>query len=166
VKTFRMSSLGIKFLEKEEGCILHVYKDQAGKDTIGIGHLITKEEKERGSVVIAGIPISLSKKITQEQAESLLAQDLNTYEEVISSSVKVALMQYQIDALISFAFNIGVFGFTTSTLLKELNKYQYEKVPEEMKKWKKGTVNGKKVVLPVLVGRRKREGKLWISGEY
>jgi len=40
VKTFRMSSLGIKFLEKEEGCILHVYKDQAGKDTIGIGHLI------------------------------------------------------------------------------------------------------------------------------
>ena len=38
------SKHGAELLKELEGCILHIYHDSAGKPTIGIGHLLLKEE--------------------------------------------------------------------------------------------------------------------------
>ena len=48
-----------------------------------------------------------------------------------------------------------------STLLKVLNNSEYQKVPSEMKRWNKVTVNGEKVVSDGLMRRREAESLLF-----
>ena len=103
----KTSQKGIDLIKEFEGTVLKVYKDAVGLPTIGIGHLIKKGE--------------VFTTLTQQQAEELLAKDLKQFEEGVSTSVKVALTQNQFDALVSFAFNLGIGNLNSSTLLKKLN---------------------------------------------
>jgi lysozyme len=153
----RMSAKGLQALQKEEGCVLHVYRDQAGLPTIGIGHLLTKSERTSGKIVIGGVSVKYADGITQQQALDLLAQDLHPAEDAVRNSVKVQLSQNQFDALVSFTFNAGTGGFTNSTMLKLLNKGQYDAVPKQMARW----VYADGQVCDDLEERRAREAKLW-----
>jgi lysozyme len=152
-----MSSKGLVALKNEEGCVLHVYKDQAGLPTIGVGHLLTKAELSSGKIVINGTAIKYGDGITTQQAMDLLAQDLHPAEDAVRNGVKVSLSQNQFDALVSFTFNAGTGGFTNSTMLKLLNKGQYDAVPKQMARWV--YVDGQ--VCDDLEERRAREAKLW-----
>jgi lysozyme len=139
-------------LEQFEGLRLTAYKDSVGVLTIGYGHT--------GKDVVPGLTI------TQADADQLLASDLVEAENAVSRLVKVPLSDNQFGALVSFTFNVGTSAFAGSSLLKKLNAGDYEAEPAELAKWNKGTVNGKKVVLPGLTNRRAAEAGIWATGAH
>ncbi len=155
----QMSENGKKLLAQWEGVRLEVYKDSAGLDTIGVGHLLTKSERESGHIVINGQPAPYANGLTNEQVMDLLAQDLERFEKAVTDNVTVPLNQNQFDALVSFAFNVGVNAFRNSTLLRLLNQGKYDEVPAQLRRWNKA---GGRVVQG-LVNRREKEIALWSS---
>ena len=107
-------------------------------------------------------PDEFKRGITRERALELLQQDAGTAAGEISSSVTVHLTQPQLDALISFAFNVGTGAFRDSTLLKLLNGGDYGSVPAQLNRWTKASGQ----TLPGLVRRRTAEGALFAKGAY
>lgn len=145
-----VSALGVQLVKHFEGLYLKAYLCPAKVWTIGYGHTGLKHND--GTVKKGRV-------ITEEQAEALLMQDLNTkYAPDVRRLVKVPLEQHQFDALVSFHFNTGALG--RSTLLKKLNQMDKGGAALEFLKWTKG--GGK--VLPGLVRRRKAEQYLFNTG--
>jgi lysozyme len=149
------------FIISVEGSRLQVYKDSAGLDTIGVGHCLTQEEIMCGKIKIGEDYIDYENGLTEDQVKALLKADLHPRLICIEEWVMVPLKDYQKIALVSFAFNVGVGNFKESTLLDELNKGHYYRVPGELLRWVKITLNGKKVVNQGLVNRRWREVAMW-----
>ena len=114
----RMSDEGIVMLKALEGLRLRAYDDMSGRNvnpgdevqgtlTIGYGHTRTAE---------AGT------EITPEYAEELLREDIRTFEEGVGSLLHNNMQgttQSQFDALVSFAFNVGLSALGKSTLLRK-----------------------------------------------
>ena len=143
----RMSAAGLATVKEFEGLRLKAYKCPAAVWTIGYGHTSA-----------AGAPIvNPDLVITKDEAEEVLARDMEQYEEGVRKYVKVDLTQGQFDALVDFAYNAGVGALAKSTLLKKVNAEKFDEVPAEFMKWTKG--GGKE--LPGLVRRRRAEVKLW-----
>lgn len=137
----KTSQKGIELIKSFESCRLDSYKAVSTEKyyTIGYGHY-SPSVKENQT-------------ITKIQAEELLKHDLERFETAINNFVRVSLNQNQFDALISFAFNVGVNAFKNSTLLELINKKHFEQAKSEFKKWNKS--GG--VVLNGLIRRRKEE---------
>lgn len=144
----KLSDNGLRLLKEWEGCKLRTYRDAGGKLTIGVGHLITKEE------LIGG---KFNDGITEQEALDLLAADVIPAERSVNESVKVDLHQLEFDALVCFVFNVGTGAFKSSTLLKKLNDGDFLSVHEELRKWVK--VDGKRC--QGLANRREKEIQLW-----
>jgi lysozyme len=100
-------------------------------------------------------------KITIEEAELRLREDLRTAEADVKRYVSVPLTQGQYDALVSFVFNLGAGNFRSSTLLKKLNQGLYNDVPEQIMRWNKARVGGKLTVLNGLTRRRAAEAAIF-----
>ena len=146
------SQLCVDLVKHFEGLYPKAYLCPAGIWTIGYGHtgLIHND-----GTVYAG------RKVTQEEAEKLLAYDLEKFSEKVGKLVTVPLEQHQFDALVSFAFNLGEGNLRKSTLLKKLNGFNYAGAAEEFMKWDKA--GGK--TLAGLTRRRKAERHLFATGE-
>lgn len=141
----KTSDHGIAFIADHEGLVLHTYKDAVGILTIGVGHT--------GPDVLPGMTI------TREQAMELLRSDVYEAEHSVNSLVKVELTQDQFDALISFVFNVGGTAFSKSTLLKKLNKGDYQGAALEFSRWNKA--GGRELL--GLTKRRIAEARLFNS---
>ena len=142
----KTSNYGIDLIKQFEGLRLTAYKCAAGVWTIGYGHTAGVREGQT---------------ITEEEAENLLRYDLQTFEVGVSQVVKVFLHQHQFDALVSFAFNVGLTAFRQSTLLCRLNGGESaERVAAEFLRWNKA---GGKVV-EGLTRRRERESEIFLKG--
>lgn len=139
---YALSEAGIELIKKFEGLRTNAYRCPAGVWTIGFGHTKTAKPEMM---------------ISHLQAESLLKKDLSYFEEAVTRLVKVPLTQGQYDALVSFAYNCGVEALRVSSLLKYLNKGQYNLAALQFNRWTRA--NGK--VLPGLVTRRKAEYQLF-----
>lgn len=142
-----------------EGCRLQPYLDAVGIATIGYGHVIL-DSQGRSMHGPAGLlqarrlyPVGM----TQAEACNLMNADFAQFAAGVESLVTVPLVDHQLGALASFAFNVGLGAFKTSTLRKRLNAGQYDAVPGELAKWTRA--GG--VVLNGLIRRRKAEGLLW-----
>lgn len=146
--TMKIGFAGLALIKDYEKLRLTSYKDQAGKPTIGWGHLIKPEE-------------FFNEPITELEADRLLAADLVDAENAVNRYVKVALAQNQFDALVSFAFNVGRGAFGNSTLVKQLNAGRYDLVPTNLKRWVYVTQGGVKKVSSGLYKRRVAESNLW-----
>jgi len=143
----RTSQAGISLIKEFEGLRLKAYRCPAGLWTIGYGH-----------TTAAGKPVVFpDMTITEQEAERILARDLEMYEDGVKRAVKVDLTQNQFDVLVSFAYNCGVGALEKSTLLKRVNAGRFADVPAELMKWTKS--GGKE--LAGLVRRRRAEAKLW-----
>lgn len=145
-----MNEKAIKLIKEFEQLYLEAYLCPAGVWTIGWGH--TKGVKP-------------GMKITEEQAEELLEEDMQEAIRVVER-LNVDLSDNQYNALVSFVFNIGGSAFATSTIRRKiLANPENPKIAEEIKKWKYATnpKTKKKEVLPGLVRRRKREAELYFS---
>ncbi|WP_295732044.1 glycoside hydrolase family protein [uncultured Bartonella sp.] len=150
--TRQISQHGLDKLKQWEGLKTKAYQDSKGEWTIGYGHTA-----KAGSLTpVKGMVI------TKEDAESLLLKDLTQYEAAVENNVNVKLNDNQFAALVSFAFNVGINAFKKSTLLKKLNKGNFDAVPTELMKWTKA--GGKKI--QGLVNRRRAEGYLWMEGAF
>ncbi|EYS91996.1 hypothetical protein X471_00277 [Bartonella bacilliformis str. Heidi Mejia] len=101
-------------------------------------------------------------KITESEAEIILRQDLKQFEKTVEQAVIISLSDEQFAALVSFCYNIGIEAFCNSTLLKKLNKGDYEAVSSELQKWIRA--GGKR--LQGLANRRAAEAGLWVKGAY
>jgi lysozyme len=152
-----MSEEGKRKLAEWEGMRLTVYKDVAGFPTIGVGHLLTKDERSSGKIFINGEAVRYAGGLTEQQALDLLAQELTVFEEAVSKAVTVPLTQNQFDALVSFSYNVGLNAFKNSTLLKLLNQGKYAEVPAQLRRWI--YAGGKKC--KGLVNRREKEVEMW-----
>jgi lysozyme len=97
------------------------------------------------------------------EAENALQQDMEDRGSVISRLVKVPMTDNMYNALISFAYNIGLSAFRNSTMLRLLNQGKKVSAANAMLAWNKATVNGKKVVLNGLVRRRAAERELFLK---
>ena len=91
--------------------------------------------------------------ISAAQETALLRNVVPGYAEAVAEAVRIPLTQNQFDALVSFAFNIGLPAFRDSTLLRRLNAGNLAAVPSEMRRWNKS--DGQ--VVQGLVNRREAE---------
>lgn len=139
-----ISQKGIDLIKSFEGLRLEAYYDAVGVLTIGYGH--TKGVVE-GQV------------ITEEEAEELLRNDLEIYEDAVINATVVDLTQGEFDALVSFTYNLGAGNLRRSTLLKLLNEDDKEGAANEFLKWNKA--GGR--VLNGLVRRRQAERDMFLS---
>lgn len=139
----RISDRGIELIKRFEGYSSLPYQDAVGVWTIGYG--TTRDVDE-------GTP-----RIDKVKAEKLLLEDLRRFQDAIEQFTKVPLTQNQFDALCSFVYNVGIGAYKRSTLLKKLNKGDYDAVPVELMKWNKA--GGR--VLRGLTRRRTAEANLW-----
>lgn len=145
----RVSENGINLIKQFEGCRLTAYQDSVGVWTIGYGW----------TQPVDGKPVGKGMTITQQKADDLLKQGVIQYENGINSLVKVQLNQNQFDALVDFAYNLGVNALKGSTLLKKLNAGDYAGAANEFTKWNKA--GGKE--LAGLTRRREAEKSLFLS---
>lgn len=123
----KLSESGMAFLADWEGIKLKPYLDQAGKPTIGIGHLLNAKEVESGKLLIGEDLIGWEQGITKQHAYDLLRQDLERFEEVVNDKMTgVELKQHQYDALVIYAFNIGVSAFKHSSSVPEMIRNKNE----------------------------------------
>lgn len=140
----KLSNTGLQLIKEFEGVRLRAYKDAVGVWTIGYGH--TKS-------------VTPGMHITMERAEQLLKEDLDIFEKGVENLVQVPLNQNQFDALVSFAFNVGLGALGRSTLLRYLNKGQYATASKEFPRWNKA--GGR--VLKGLTRRREAEMDLFLT---
>ena len=160
---FSLSSNGLDLLKSIEKLRLKPYDDQTGKDitswckgaTIGYGHLIPSHEWEK-----------YKKGIDAATAQNLFMTDIFPYVRAVGSKVTSQLSQNQFDALVIFVFNIGIDGFSSSSVLKIVNdsavKTDHKDLESAWKAWKKsqGVVNAG------LVNRRNAEWKIYSGNLY
>lgn len=119
-----ISYAGLAHLKTVEGYRATVYNDIAGYPTIGYGHKLTAAEK------LAGLS-----QVTEAEAARQLASDVASAEAGVNRLVSVPLTQGQFDALVSFAYNVGVGAFSRSTMLKKLNAGDYAGAALQFGRW-------------------------------
>ena len=138
----KTSPKGISLIKEFEGLSLDAYLCSAGVLTIGYGHTGGVQKGD---------------KITAKKAEELLQDDLKKFENGVLRLVRVPLNQNQFDALVSFAFNLGVGNLGKSTLLRKLNDRDFKGAAAEFVRWNKA--GGRE--LAGLTRRRNAEAELF-----
>lgn len=145
----KTSARGITLIKEFEGLRTEAYQDSVGVWTIGYGHTSAAGAPK----VVPGLRISGT------EAHQILLRDLGAFEGGVTRLVRRPLKQGQFDALVSFAFNVGLGAFSRSTLLKRLNAGRYDEVPAQLMRWTRA--GGRE--LAGLVRRRRAEAGLWRS---
>ena len=151
MKITKTSKKGIDLIKKYEGFRSKPYLCPAKVPTIGYG----------ATYYPNGQKVKLSDPaIDEKHASILLEAMLVPYEKAVDSFCRDDINQNQFDALVSFAYNVGISALKNSTLLKKVNKNPNDKsIEKEFLKWR--FARGKE--LPGLVKRRTEESKLYFS---
>ncbi|MDE2100539.1 MAG: lysozyme [Patescibacteria group bacterium] len=102
-----LSRAGELFIASWEGFRPTPYNDAAGHATIGYGHLISLGPVVRADLERVYVKGAKPGQVTRVQALELLHSDANAAMSAVRQHIKVALTQAQIDALISFGYNLG-----------------------------------------------------------
>jgi len=141
----------VKLIQSFEGLELKAYVDPAsGGEPISIGYGTT--------IYPDGRKVKLGDKCTKEQAEQYLAHDIDKFAVGVNRVVVSKVNQNQFDALVSFAYNVGLGNLKSSTLLKKVNANPNDlTIKKEFAKWNKAA--GK--VMNGLVRRRAAESALY-----
>ena len=158
----RASTALLEYLKRRERLCLRRYRDQAGKWTIGYGHLILPHE------------LATLKLITEDQADALLLADVGAfavYLDGIGRNFRIPLSQAQFDGVLSFAFNVGLRALEKSTLLKLLRVGDFSGAAEQFDRWIYITVTdalGNKVKQKSdgLINRRRMDRAIFERGVY
>lgn len=143
---FTPSNELIRMLKDYEAFSSTTYLDVAGLQTIGYGHLILEGE-------------IFNEPITMDFAHKLLISDITRKAAPILNRISVPLTQKQVDALVSFAYNVGV-PASDSQIIQAVNRKDHLHVPREMLSW----INAGGKPRKGLVTRRLKEAVLYIEG--
>jgi lysozyme len=145
-----LSQDGIDLIHAFEGCVLKIYKDSAGIDTIGWGHRVWPEEISQ-----------FQNGITQEQADALFLNDAKKKEHSVHDLIFYPLNQNQFDALVSFTFNLGRKNLEQSTLRRMVNEGRIDAAAREFERW----IYINKIPSNGLRRRRKAESLMFLGNE-
>lgn len=154
----RLSSQGAAMIANHEGAIPRLYNDPVGFCTVGIGHLVHRnncdgrEEESRW----------VGRELTSEEMYQLfIDEDIVRYVDGVRRHIRVPLYQSEFDALVGFSFNLGaeILDESDCTLARLLNQGDYEGASNEFGKW----VNADGRRLEGLVRRRAEERELFRS---
>ncbi len=142
---FTYSDEGFALTKSFEGLRLEAYADQGGVWTVGCGHT--------GPDVHPGLTL------TEEEAATLLACDVAAAVTGVNRLVTVRLTQCQFDALVDFAFNLGVGVLARSTLLRFVNRGDFASAAAQFAEWD----HCRGVIVPGLLRRRQAEAKMFLG---
>jgi len=146
-----LDNKGYLLITKHEGLSLKPYLCPAKIPTIGYGNTYYPDGKR---VTL------LDKDITKQEAFDMFKEVANRFAKRVDTLVTSNLNQNQFNALVSFAYNVGTGNFSSSTLLKKVNRNPDDlTIKDEFLRWNKA--GGK--VLNGLTYRRNEEAILYFS---
>lgn len=155
-----MNKEGEDLITQSEDIRLTAYLCPAGVPTIGRGHTdgVTLDD------------VRNKRTITAEEERSLFKSDMVKWEKDVRALCIRTPDEYQLAAMVSLAFNIGLGGpkkpgFSTSTVLKAFNAGDDAAAARAFLMWNKYTnpKTGKREVSEGLVLRRAREAALYMK---
>lgn len=157
-----ISDKAIAMIKRHEGVRFKPYRCPALLWTVGVGHVLYPEQ--------AKLPMSErmnfqlrpehSRTFSKEEVDGLLREDLARFVGGVSRLCPRGLTQPRLDALVSFAFNVGLGNLQRSTIRQRHNRLDFDNAAAGFMKWTKA--GGK--VLAGLVKRRNDERLLYLSG--
>jgi len=147
-------------IKHHEGVRYKPYRCPARLWTIGVGHVLYPIQgrlplDQRDSY---SLHPEHNRTFSKDEVDGILSADLQRFEAGIAKLFPMVLTQGQNDALVSFAFNLGLGGVQRSTLRQKVLRGEAEAADEFLKFTRGG---GK--VLPGLVKRRQDERSLLLS---
>ena len=148
-------------IKHHEGVRYKPYRCPAKLWTIGVGHVLYPAQ--------GALPLDQrdafqlkpehNRTFSKDEVDGILSADLQRFEAGITKLFPMVLTPGQNDALVSFAFNLGLGGVQRSTLRQKVLRGEIEEASNEFLKFTRG--GGK--ILPGLVKRRKDECSLFLS---
>ena len=147
----KLNDKGYDLIKRFEGYSDRPYKCPAGISTIGYGNTYYPN----------GVKVKITdKQITREYANEILAHTADEFADDVLKLVKTNITVNQLNALTSFAYNVGVANLQKSTLLKLVNINPNDAmIAKEFLKWNKAA--GKE--LKGLTNRRIAESALYFT---
>lgn len=147
----KLNDKGYDLIKRFEGYSDRPYKCPAGISTIGYGNTYYPN----------GTKVKITdKQITKEYANEILAHTADEFAADVLKLVKTNITVNQLNALTSFAYNVGVANLQKSTLLKLVNVNPNDgNIAKEFLKWNKAA--GKE--LKGLTNRRIAESALYFT---
>ena len=151
-----------------EGVRNKPYLDSVLLWTTGVGHLIAPSEQlrmtldERKTAKANGTlicPIEWNRRLSDDEVDSILQIDLQRFERGVLRYCPSGITQGRFDALVSFAFNVGLGTLQRSTLRQKHNRGEFNGAADEFLKYCKAA--GK--VLKGLENRRKDERAIYLT---
>jgi lysozyme len=145
--TLTPSRACLTLIKRFEGCVLEAYPDPGtGNDPWTVGWGSTGPGIRKGVVW------------TQEQCDERLKQDVNAFGEKVAALLhNSATSQQEFDALVSFAYNVGIGNLASSTLIRKHRAGDKVGAADQFGKW----VNAGGHRMEGLVKRRAAEAALY-----
>ena len=149
---YQISDDAVELAKHHEGFRAHAYLDAVKIPTIGYGltryyHRPCAQKAKMGDV------------ITEDEAFFALGAVMQMFFAAATIDLEVELEQFQVDALASFIYNVGVKAFRSSTLYRLINAGDFAGAKAEFARWNRA--GGR--VLSGLVRRRAAEAELYAS---
>jgi lysozyme len=157
-----ISKKAIDMIKHHEGVRFLPYRCPARLWTVGVGHVIDPNHTKVpfNQRLDLSIPSGWDRKLTMDEVDAILAKDLERFEIGVVRLCPASVdKQNHLDAMVSFAFNVGLGNLQKSTLRMKYNRGDYDGASESFLDWTKAA--GK--VLPGLVKRRKDEQALFLG---
>jgi lysozyme len=129
-----------------EAIVQTKYRDSKNVWTIGVGHTKAAGEPD---------PATYTEVMPLKEVFKLFQKDVQKYADEVNAALKVPVSQSEFDALVSFHFNTG--GINRASLVKSINAGDKKTAAKQFLSWKKP---------PEIMGRRKKEQKLFAEGAY
>lgn len=144
----QVSRAAVDLIKRFEGYRMKAAQLPDGRWTIGYGHTLTA----RGGATVS-----------EKDAEALLLYDLISVSHAVNEQTYAPLNQNQFDALVCFAFNIGLDNFVRSGVLRRINEGSLLQAACAMEMWRKADFEGERIVIDALVRRRAAEKSLFLT---
>ena len=132
-----------------EGLRLTAYRDTVGIPTICVG-------ETRG--------VKMGQTHTREECMVKLERAIVEFDGALGKCIQASVPEETRSAIIQWAYNVGTGSACSSTLVRKLNSGDLVGACNELPRWNKETINGKKVASKGLTLRREREKALCLSG--
>ena len=146
-----VNAAGIALIKSFEGLRTEAYRDQRGIWTLGYGHT-------RG--------VAEGDTCTDEQATQWLAEDLALAAAGVDrATVGCSTSDNQFAAMVSLAYNVGVYNFITSSVLAMHRASQYAQAGDAFLMWDKTHIGGKLQPDAGLLRRRQAERTLYLTDD-
>jgi len=150
-----------EMIKHHEGVRFKPYRCPARLWTVGVGHVLYPDQGRLPLDQRDAFPLAPedNRAFSKAEVDGTLGADLQRFEVGVARLFPMGLTQNQNDALVSFAFNLGLGGLQRSTLRQKVLRGEVEEAADEFLKFTRG--GGK--ILPGLVKRRNDERALFLS---